>query len=392
MKNKMFLSGLLMCALILPVAFINAATFLPKSVEDSGNVVVSGEEEYKNLYIAGGTIVVNKNILGDLFSVGSSINVGGEIEQDLLAIAGNIFVTSPILGDARMAGGNITVNAPVGGDLLVVGGTILINKNVTVAGDLWLAGQMTNINGSIAGDVKVLADEVFINGTINGNLEVDADQKLTFGTESKVLGSIVYSGKNEPVIQDGAQVGTIERKIVEKKSESAGSQAIGFIAELIMNLLTLFVAVSVILWLFKKRVQTILSSYEFSFSNKFWRTVGVGFLSLVFIPIVSLILMVTMVGMYLGIVLFVWYVLAILMSVILSCILLGGMVQKFQKSRDNTEGSTLSLDLSWKTALIGVLALGILCLIPILGGIAIALVIMSAFGTIVLTIKEKVMH
>lgn len=388
MKNKIFLSVVLIFTLVLPMAYISAATFLPENMKDSEAVVVSGDKEYRNLYLAGGTVVVNQKILGDLFSVGSNVHMAGEVEDDLFILGGNITVSNLVSGDARIAGGNISINAPILGDLLVAGGTITTSQISAVTGDLWVLGEVVNINNPVSGNTKIAGGEVYINNTISGDLEVNASRKLTFGPGSEILGNVVYFGEKDPIIEEGAQLGAIERKTIQQKDSNSES-VLGFILSLVMKVLTLFVTALVLWKLFSKRLQMTFANYDLSLSLKFWQTVLIGFLCLIFVPIVSLILLVSMIGVYLGMILFVVYLLTILLSIVLSVFVMSGAVQKFQK-RNSDENNSTVWDFTWKTILVGALVLGVLSLVPVLGWLVLALIFMSVFGNTVVTFKERV--
>ncbi|MCX6747343.1 MAG: hypothetical protein NTW98_00080, partial [Candidatus Nomurabacteria bacterium] len=240
----------------------------------------------------------------------------------------------------------------------------------------------------VSGNTKIAGGEVYINNTISGDLEVNASQKLTFGPDSEILGNVVYFGEKDPIIEEGAQLGAIERKTIQQKDSNSES-VLGFILSLVMKVLTLFVTALVLWKLFSKRLQMTFANYDLSLSLKFWQTVLIGFLCLIFVPIVSLILLVSMIGVYLGMILFVVYLLTILLSIVLSVFVMSGAVQKFQK-RNSDENNSTVWDFTWKTILVGVLVLGVLSLVPVLGWLVLALIFMSVFGSIVISFKERV--
>ena len=390
MKKKLIL-GVFVLAVIFGLSSSSfAATLLPADMNDASNVVVSGLEDYRNLYVFGGSVVVNKGIFGDLFSVGSSVNIAGDVEDDLFALGGNVIVANAVDGDARIVGGNVSINAPIGGDLVVAGGTVNTSLRANVEGDLWVAGGTVNITSPVAGNAKIAGGEVFINSTVYGMLEVSASKKLTFGPESSVLGSIVYSGKNDPIIQDGAKVGTIERKVINKKENEKKDNAGGFIFLLIMKLIGLSVATFIFVRFFKVRITELFSSsYSPLVSYKRFSTnFIIGLAAIILIPVVSLIAVLSVFGMYLGAILFFWFVFVVVITGVFTVILLGVLVQKLHKDGKKFFHSN-SFELSYKTVLTGVLSFGILSMIPVLGGLVISVVFLTVFGTVLLTIKDK---
>ena len=86
-------------------------------------------------------------------------------------------------------------------------------------------------------------------------------------------------------------------------------------------------------------------------------------------------------GIYAGWIVGVWYVLALSLAVVFKTLFLGSTVEKLITKKDN--------ELSWKTAIWGVLTVGILMLIPIVGWIVLAAACLVAFGGMMLTMKER---
>lgn len=384
--KKILIASFLLAVLAVPVYFISAADYFPKNMDDSGNVVVSGTEELKNLYVGGGVVIINQKILGDLFSFGSSLSIAGEVEKDLFALGGNINVTSPILEDARMAGGNVIINAPIGGDLLVAGGTVSLGQSATVAGDLWVAGGIVNITSPVTGDVKISGGEVLINSTIVGTVEVNATDKLTFGPQSIVLGNIVYCGDIEPVVQPGAQVGTMEKKVVEGGTKTKGDAGLmGFLS--IFQFIMMFIASWVLFKLFRTRATNFISS-SLESMNRFWSNAGVGILAMILVPIVAIILMVSLIGFYLGFTLFVGFVFALIVGCVLTVLTLGKIVENFLQKK-NWLGAVTNWQSGAKTPLIGSFVMVLLGAIPFLGGLVIFIVYIATFGNMLKTIRSK---
>ncbi|MCH7883512.1 hypothetical protein IIA95_03815 [Patescibacteria group bacterium] len=376
MAKKVFFIAFMVLVVVLPLTFLNAAEYLPKDKQSAGNVIVGGSQKYHNLYVAGGSVVINKKILGDLFSAGGSVNVAGEVENDLFAVGGNVSVSSPVGDDARLVGGNLVINAPIGGDVLAAGGTISISEGADIGGDFWAAGGVVNISSAVAGNVKIAGGEIFINGVIGGVVEVRADKKLTFGPQSRVTGPIVYYGRSEAIVQDGAQVGPIEFKSVQKQKWFpiiAGLSIFFF-----LKLATVLIAGLILLTLFRKTSLAIVSSVY----NNFWTNLGVGIVGVFAVPIAATLLMVTVIGVYSGIVLIVWFTAVTLIGGLFAVMLTGAIIETWIKKKKE-------IQLSWFTVLWGVLAGGLLILIPFVGWLVVLLLYLVTFGAILRATKQK---
>ncbi len=378
MTKKLLLAVAGVLAVVVSATTLYAADFLPKDPKQAGNVVVSGSATYHNLYVAGGTVQINKKIFGDLFSAGGSVNVIGAVEKDLFAAGGNVTVLNPVGDDARLAGGNVVVNTSIGGDAVIAGGTISVGKDTTVGGDLWAAGGAITIEGTVSGKAKIMGGEVLLNGVIAGDVTVRAGKKLTFGPDARVTGAITYSGREEAVVQDGAQVGKISFTRTEQDNKRFHFARI-FTIFLLVKLIALFIAGLFLLKLFHKTSTTIVSSAY----SQFWANLGIGVVGGIVFPILSILLLITGVGTYVGLLLLIWFIFALLVTGIVTVFFIGSLLQKWIRKKQEIMPT-------WQTVLWGVLGGLILGFIPFVGWIAIWVAHAASFGAVLRTVKGKI--
>lgn len=381
MQKKLFVISCLLLVAGLSFTSVYAADYLPKDKTGGGNVVVGGDTVFNNLYVGGATVVVNKKVSGDLFVGGGSVNVAGSVQKDLFLAGGNITVSEPVGEDARLVGGNIALNAPIGGDLLVAGGTITIAESATVGGDLWVAGGAINLNSRVAGEARIAGGDIYINSEIVGPLTVRAGEKLTFGPKATVSGPINYYGQKEATIENGASVGAIEFTQWKSANKSVrGFSFLNFGWFILAKLLALFISALVIFKLFRTKVIEIVSlSY-----TKPWSSLGIGFVGFIVAVIASILLCVTVIGAYLGIAFGIVLVFFMIMSGPVVIIYTGYITEKVFKR--GTE-----VIISWKTILWGTLVGTVLTLIPIIGWLAILILYMISFGTM-LRVSRRVLE
>lgn len=375
MNKKVLLVVVLGLVLIVPVAFVSAADYLPKDKNAAASVVVSAGTNYRNLYVGGGSVLVNAPISGDLFAAGGSVNVAAKIGGDLFAASGNVTVASPVAGDARLGGGNVVINAPVSGDVLVAGGTVLLSNDASVGGDLWIAGGMVNLTSDVAGNVKLAGGEVFINGEIAGQLEVRSES-LVFGPQANVSGPIFYRGTKEAVVQDGARIGQIDFALLTQSARPA--RVAGFWIFTLLKFLALLASALILYRLFRKTSKAIVS---LGF-NKFWSGLGIGLVGIIATPIIAVILMITVVGSFVGIILLLGFMLAMLVSALYTLMLLGAVLEKWIRREKE-------IRLTWLTVLWGAIACTILCFIPFVGGLVIAVFYLATFGTLLRSMRGR---
>lgn len=359
--------GLAMLVLFTMAATVSAAEFIAPAKDDSGNVTLGSTETHRNLYVAGGNVSVNGSTLGDLYAAGGMVSINGSVEQDLSLTGGNVSVNGTIGGDARIAGGNITINSPIGSDLLAAGGNISVSEASAIGADAALAGGNIVLDGPVTGTLRIGGGNVTINSKITGTVWVNANEQLTFGPKADVAGKVIYHGVKPAVVKDGAKVGSIEFTKIQRKGFHVGKL---FGAGMIIKVLAMIAAALLLMHFLRGRVK---DSMQF-ISSKPWKTLGVGFVGIIVLPIMVLILFVTFVGFYIALAILFWYFMALMVSALLGMIFFGAYLARLINKRSE-------LELSWMNVVLGVVALEVISLIPILGWIACGIIFLMGFGS-----------
>lgn len=345
--------------------------------KDNPNVVVGAQENYKNLYVAGGQITVNSNIKGDLTAAGGMVNVTGNVEQEALIAGGNINISGAVGNTMRIVGGNINITGPVGGDLVSAGGNISISGKSEVLGDLMIAGGNVIIDAPVKGNVKIAGGSVTINSVISGNVEITASKQLNFGPGAQIAGNISYRGPQVAVVDPAAKISQInftKIQIKNVKPAMTGLLTLGLLIKLLAWIITAWILVH-----FKKNFA--LSLYE-EFRLKPWENLGVGFLALVATPIAVIILLATLVGYYAAFLLGLAYILTLAVTVLFSSVVLGHFI--LSKIRKSAEAPA-----DWQVVIIGVIVWMLLAFVPVIGWLIMAVWFLMALGAGVKLLKRS---
>jgi hypothetical protein len=376
--KKYFVSVLL--GLLVVTQSVWAADFLaPKQGEDP-NITVSASEVKNNLYAVGANVTVNGSVKGDLMSAGGMVTVIGDVEADLNVAGGSLALSGKVGGDARIVGGNLTISSPIGGDLLVAGGNVSLTEKASVGGDLIIAGGNVILEAPVAGKVRAMAGNLTINSKIGKdvNVRISGNKKnegnLIFGPKAEVMGQVYYKGVKSAVVKEGAKVSDIEFTPVVKVNTRAWL-GMGVAIKFLAILLTVLVLVR---WQ-KEKYQQLATGI----SEKFWENLGIGLVGVIATPIIGILLLVTFVGFYIGIILLLWYVLVLLMAYLLAVIVLGLWLMKTLKVRADY---TI---LDWKTALLGSVGMLVLGFIPVVGWLVCLVIFLASVGGILKVGKQK---
>jgi cytoskeletal protein CcmA (bactofilin family) len=348
----------------------SAAEFISPAGTGNKYIDVPASETHKNLYIAGGIVNLAGTTLGDLIAAGGIVKVSGTVDSDLFVAGGRVDVDAQVGRNVHAAGGNLYFNKPVGGDLVAAGGIIEVTKESSVAGDLALAGGSMIIDSPVSGNVTVRGGDVVINGRVSGNVDVVATKSLTLGSSAVVNGKVTYKGPTEAQVNSDAKVGTIDFTKVSRgfghRGGFWGILVIGSIVKLIM----LLVAGAVLIWLLPKKTSAVVLE---AMDNPL-RQLGIGLLVLIVSPILGVLLLITVVGIYLGIVVFLAYGIMIIIGSILALFYAGRLVWGWYQ-----KDAAVNL---WRDLGVGAIVVLILKFIPFLGLLAILILTLITLGSL----------
>lgn len=373
-----FGAGLIALALVwAPVSYSLAAEFVIP--DESGNVVTSASETHKNLYVAGGNVLVNSATTGDLYVAGGNITVEGAVEGDLTVAGGSIYINGAVGGDIRIAGGEVTINNTVGGDVVMVGGTLNLTEKAPVAGDVYIAGGEVSIAGAVAGKLGVEAGLVKINSAITGEAKITAGEKLTLGEKTVFSSSAQYKSWQEAEVQEGAQLGSLQYEQVNKRQHRDGEKAFAGLMTLgfIVKILAMMLAAFILIKLFPKKSFQLVGNYI----NQVWSNLGIGFIGIIAAPIIAVLLLITMVGWYAGLIVLLLWLLWLFVSALVGMVAVGAWIN--QKLIKKTE-----LMVDWQAVVIGVVVMTLASMVPVIGWLVMVLVVFAGFGTIIRHVGE----
>jgi len=361
MKKKLFLA-VLFCAAMVGFTVKAADIVIPE--KGGSDVNIGSNQAYNDLYTAGANVSLSGKVNGDLTAGGGMVTVNGEVTQDALVGGGTIYLNGNVGDNARLAGGNITINAPINNDLAVAGGIITVTDKSSIGGDLLVAAGNLTLNAPVSGSVRIAGGSVVINSRIDGNMSITA-KRLVFGPNAEVTGRVTYKGPQEAVVQSGAKVNNLEYIKYQPEKRHLG----GIItAAFFVRLFAWIIAALVLSWLFRGFV---LSTAERTFRFP-WKNLGIGIITLIIVPIIAFLLLLTFVGYYLAVLLMLAYILLIAVSLIVAAVALGYLILRFLVKPVEV--------IYWQAIIIGVVVWSLLRLVPIAGWIITAIIFLMVFG------------
>ncbi|OGE84300.1 MAG: hypothetical protein A2846_02055 [Candidatus Doudnabacteria bacterium RIFCSPHIGHO2_01_FULL_49_9] len=114
--------------------------------------------------------------------------------------------------------------------------------------------------------------------------------------------------------------------------------------------------------------------------EKPWHNLGLGLVFAIVLPIIAILALVTVIGLYAGLILLAWLAFVFFMVGILEALLLGTVILKWLKKYDG---------LRWPALATGALALAVLSLVPVLGTLVCLVLGLISFGAMLSVVKER---
>lgn len=332
----------------------------------------ASERAQGDLYMAGGNITTAASVAGDLTVAGGNILVNGPVGEDLFATGGSITVLGDIGDDLRAAGGNITVSSNVGGDAVIGGGQVNI-AGEGIGGDVLAGAGVLRIDAPVAGDVTVGGGEVYLNSRIGGSVRFTGET-LTLGSGAIIEGDLSYTSPKEATLESGAAVrGATNFERAEDVRGIAERGLLAFVTlAFIGKFLSLLACALVVGLAFSKYSVALV---EAATARPLFE-IGRGLITAILMPVVSVLLLVTILGIPFGLLGFAGFFAALVFASLVAPILLGGVVYRYFAKRN-------FIEVSWKTILLGVVLYTLIGLVPFLGGIAKLTLLLLTLGAIV---------
>ena len=232
------------------------------------------------------------------------------------------------------------------------------------------------MNGYIYRSLYCTTNNLNIYGTINRNAFVNANS-ISFINEAtkkagKIAGTLNYSSENELVFPDNVvDKGITFTKINADDTKNTVFEYLTTIATILFMSLIIFM---LCVWLKPKCITAFKKLNIITFLKAF----GVGLISIIILPIISLILLLTVIGIPMCFVIMLTYIVLFMISSYIFSIILA----------HNLLPNSGILKRLGTTFLISLVIYG-LSLIPYLGAIVLGLVYCTGFGFIILPLFNK---
>jgi hypothetical protein len=328
-----------------------------------------------NYYAAGSRVEISTAKSGDVVVAGRRIDILQPIGGDILAAGWRVALSGAADDDVRIAAAEVSVNAPVRGDLTVAGGDVNLGSETRVSGRSWVTGNMVHIDGRYDRDVQVAGATVEIAGEIRKPLHIIADQ-LQVLPSARILAPLTYKSPREARIAQGAVVNgpTTYERIREREARDA--RAFPGVSTFLFSV-HLFLAGLVVIVFFPRVETTVIAALR----EHPGKSILAGFVLLVSVPVAAILLVISVVGLPIGLALGAVYAVALFAAVLTSALFVGAAEVKLFKA-----GPVVSRGQHALMLLAGVLTLALLR--SVLGGVIVLASVLFGLGALMLAAYE----
>ena len=289
-----------------------------------------------SVFVANDSVTYNHKVNGLAFIAGNNVNVKNVLDYGFIA-GNNVTFDGATNKDLFMAGNVINISnsntnqSMVGRDLYATGSSITINNDIT--GNAFIAGDIVTLNSAVInGDLNISANKLIIDDSaiINGNLNYNSDLKIEHEDLLTVTNKYSYNNVKDYNYKEGTA---------------------SWLLGIAMFLVLAYVINLVFPIIYKKVNETIDSKSEILYS-------AYAFLGLILIPIISILIVFTMIGIELSILMMLTYVILLMLSMVVTSMVVGKrLLAKFFKITDN----------AYLSITVGVVVLKLISIIPAIG-------------------------
>jgi hypothetical protein len=365
------------------ILFVSLLAFNCRGTEFRGSgderVLLASGDIHNGWYFAGsGEVDLDGTVNGDAFIAGGVVNMRGTVNGLLVVAGGQVNVMGTVTDRIISVGGTVRLSGKTEKSVFAGGGSVIIERGATVGEYLMAGGSDVQVRGVVERDAKIGATTLKLTGEIKGDLDAGVE---SFETEegSTVGGNLTVAAKDSGNIR--IVPGTVLGQVHLKAGREAPAPRFlgltkGRLAMRIIFFLSLCATALVISFLFPRQ----LASVGTIINGRPGESVLVGLAALVLVPFITLVLFLTVVGIPLGIFLFLYLCWLAFLSQMGLGIFLGYRVFGFDGKR------------GW--GLFGPVALGILALfvctfIPFVNVVVILAGLIVGVGALAIVTQEQ---
>ena len=370
---------ILLLTFLLLLPLVVASTALADNNRNKTEVVVLGADEVvdDDYLAAGERVEIFGTINGDLYAAGGVVIISGVINGDILAAGGVVTIAGEVAQDVRILGGTVDITGDVGGSVSFGAGEVNISESAIIGGSVVGGAGNVVVSGPVAKGMKVGAGSLTLSNSVGGSVETGVDD-LRLTPQAQVDGDLIYWSTLNASIDETASIsGTVTKKMpvqpsstrqqeAEINSAMYGFRIYGFLTALLFG------------FLFVHFFPKYATDTAAVIAKRPWKSMGYGFLTLVFIPIILVMILVTIVGIPIAMFGTFIYIMYIYLAKFFAMVWVGSYTLDKVKKTNTPK----------RAFIVGLLVYSILKLIPVVGFFTTTVFLFAGLGASVVSSRK----
>lgn len=342
-------------------------------LDEAFETLYTGTQDEGIMPISGDFELPSNVIESDIYEINENISIEGDVNGNIYVIGKNINISSEYLnGNVFAIGQDITIKGLVSGSLYLMGQNV--NIETGSVDTVYAMGSVVNLaeNANIMDDFKVSAGSLNISGNVNRELDayvenINVSEKSEYIGKGYVSYSTNYSDPNK--VLETVEV-TVHEK-AEEKAEAVKSLVIANkIRSEVISTISSVLIIGIIYLIIKNRQMVKVENYSQEILVNTCK--GLGWL--IAIPVISIILLCTIIGIPVSILLITMYIVGICISVPVASLRISELICDYKPSNK-------SYVFLYAVAVYVVIKL--ISLVPILGGLINFIIALYGFESLI---------
>jgi cytoskeletal protein CcmA (bactofilin family) len=267
--------------------------------EDSSSTVTlpAGTVHQGDYFAMGGNVEISGTVTGDVYVLGGQIFIDGSVKGDVLACGGHVEISGQVENDVRLLAGQASISGRVGSNVTAVGASINLSPSAQIGGNIVCVAGNADIASTVKGEAHLSASFLRLSGDIGKQVFAYVGG-FRITSKARIGENLDYRSSEEAIIDPEAKIGgqvLYHPSLVHRIVEGSFFQKLVIsskIAGILMNYFYTFVIGWILLRLFPTKVESALNALTYHPV----KALTFGALVLIALPLMSLLLLISILG------------------------------------------------------------------------------------------------
>lgn len=184
------------------------------------NTPVAGD-----LIVAGGRVSVDAPVAGDLIVAGGLVQINSTVRGDVIGTAGLLNVAAPLENDLRVAAIGVNLDSTIAKNATIATAFLRQAQRSAINGSLMAYTYRSWLNGAIGGNLDLSGSDVALDAGVGGTANLRSNN-LTISRNAEVLEDINASLLNPPTVDPNASLrGAVDLTVRQQATQSSALDA-----------------------------------------------------------------------------------------------------------------------------------------------------------------------